>query len=267
MGEDSAIKAGQPIGIFDSGVGGISVLAQVRALLPAEDLLYYGDNAYAPYGTRTPEQVLERVRVVAQHLLSQGVKALIIACNTATSVAAATLRNELDVPVIGMEPALKVAAEHRHGGHILVMATPVTLALPKFALLMERYGEGAVPVPCPGLMQFAERGEMQSEALEAHLASLLGDWPRKPIDAVVLGCTHYVYLRQTIARFFPPETLLVDGNLGTARQMERLLAERGLLRGGDAPGTVQLDTSGNKDAVLPLMRRLLELGVQSAGMR
>ena len=252
-------KANRPIGIFDSGVGGISVLAQARALLPAEDFVYFGDNAYAPYGVRTPQQVLERVRWVAGHLLERGAKALVIACNTATSAAAAELRAELALPVIGMEPALKPASLCRHGGHVLVMATPMTLALPKFAALMERYGQGAVPLPCAGLMEFVERGELDGGALHERLARLFGDWPREPVDAVVLGCTHYIYLRRAIAKFFPAVPLL-DGNLGTARQLERLLAERGLLRAEDRQGTVAFETSGDEKSVIPLMRRLLLRG-------
>lgn len=261
--EKTRKEAACPIGIFDSGVGGISVLAQAIELLPAEDFRYFGDNGYAPYGIRPPEQILERVRFVADHLVRQGAKALVIACNTATSVAAAALRAELDIPVVGMEPALKPASLRRHGGHILVMATPVTLALPKFTALMERYGEGAVPLPCGGLMEFAERGEFESEALNAHLAAIFGEWVRRPVDAVVLGCTHYLYLRRAIAGFFSTDTELLDGNLGTVKQLARLLAERGLLRTGEGRGTVSLETSGERTAALQLMQHLLALGAQS----
>ncbi len=249
----------RPIGVFDSGVGGISVLREVRALLPQEDLIFYGDNAYAPYGTRPPEQVLDRAWAVAHALIDQGAKALLIACNTATSVAAVALRAELTMPVIGMEPALKPASLQRHGGSVLVMATPVTLGLPKFAQLMARYGEGAVPVPCPGLMEFAERGELSSDALDALLARLLGDWAHRPVDAVVLGCTHYVFLQEAIAKHFSPDTPLIDGNLGTARHLVHLLSQQGLLREDGHTGTITLETSGDLETVLPVMKRLLEL--------
>ncbi len=250
----------RPIGLFDSGVGGVSVAREVRALLPAEDLLYYGDNGFAPYGTRPPEEVLARVRYVAAHLIGRGAKALVIACNTATSVAAATLRAELALPVVGMEPALKPAQGQRQEGAILVMATPVTLALPKFAALMARYGEGAVPLPCGGLMEFVERGECSGAALDALLAAIFGEWVHRPVDAVVLGCTHYLYLREAVARFFPDAALL-DGNLGTARQLERLLGERNLLRADAHEGTLTLETSGDAATVLPLMRRLFEMEI------
>ena len=131
----------RPVGIFDSGVGGISVLRELRAQLPQENVIYYGDTAYAPYGTKPPEVVMARVRQVMAELLDRDVKAVVIACNTATSVAAATLRAEMTLPIIGMEPALKPAHQLRHGGRILVMATPLTLRLPKFEALMARYGE------------------------------------------------------------------------------------------------------------------------------
>lgn len=141
-----------PVGVFDSGVGGLSTLGALIRELPAEDFIFYGDTANAPYGVKTPEQVLACVSTVTDRLLAQGVKALVIACNTATSVAAADLRSRLVLPIIGIEPALKPAHEIRRGGQILVLATPVTLALPKFRNLMSLYGEGAVRVPCPGLM-------------------------------------------------------------------------------------------------------------------
>ncbi len=249
----------RPIGVFDSGVGGISVLREVRALLPREDLIFYGDNGYAPYGTRPPEQVLERSWTVARMLLDRGAKALLIACNTATSVAAEALRAELALPVIGMEPALKQAAMQRHGGAVLVMATPVTLGLPKFARLMERFGEGAVPIPCPGLMEFAERGELSGDALDALLQGLLGEWSHRPVDAVVLGCTHYVFLREAIAKHFPPGTPLTDGNQGTARHLANLLSQHDLLRNDDHAGVITLETSGDAGKVLPVMRTLLDL--------
>ncbi len=258
------MDAHRPIGIFDSGVGGISVAAQIRALLPAEDLLYYGDNAYAPYGTRTPDEVLTRSRAVADHLIAQGAKALVIACNTATSVAAAALRETLTLPVIGMEPALKPASEQRQGGTVLVLATPMTLALPKFAALMARYGDGAVPIPCPGLMEFAERGECDGPTLAAHLQHLLGDWPRRTVDAVVLGCTHYIFLRRAIAACFVPGTPLIDGNLGTARQVERLLGAHGLLQKASRVGQETLETSGDPALVLPTMHRLWVLAAQNS---
>ncbi len=248
-----------PVGMFDSGVGGISVLRTARVLLPGEDFLYYGDTGHAPYGTKPPEEVKGYVLRVAEHLMSKGAKAILIACNTATSVAVETLRATVKIPVIGMEPALKPAALLRHGGRILVMATPVTLRLPKFQRLMEQYGEGAVPVPCPGLMEFVERGELNEEGLRNHLKGLLSPFNDASVDAVVLGCTHYIFLRQMIKSLFPPKTAVLDGNVGTVRQLKRRLSEEGLLSPRDVGGQVVLETSGNPEVMLPRMKMLLNL--------
>ena len=224
----------RPVGIFDSGVGGISVLRCARKMLPNEQFIYYGDTAHAPYGTKPPDEVLGYVRRVMDELLAREAKAIVIACNTATSVAAAQLRGELQLPIIGMEPALKPASQLRHGGRVLVLATPVTLSLPKFEQLMAQYGEGAVRVPCPGLMECVEEGSLEGEKVESLLKELLAPYQELPVKAVVLGCTHYPFLKKTIARFFPPHVHLVDGNLGTARQLARRLEEEGLR--SDGPG-------------------------------
>lgn len=252
------MNAQRPIGIFDSGMGGISVLREARALLPMEDFMYYGDNGNAPYGTKTEAEIRSLSCAVAERLMARGIKALVVACNTATSAAAQTLRETLPIPVIAMEPALKPAAEARHGGAILVMATPMTLKLPKFQALMARYGEGAVPVPCPGLMEFVERLELSGPALEDWLRNLLGGYREKQVDAVVLGCTHYVFIKEVVASLFPNGTQIIDGNLGTARQLRRVLKEGGLLRDA-GEGQIELTTSGEAEAVLPRMRHLLNL--------
>ncbi len=249
----------QPVGVFDSGMGGVSVLREIRAQLPQEDVLYFGDTAHAPYGTKPPAEVMDRVRQVMALLMDRGVKAVVIACNTATSVAAATLRAELTLPIIGMEPALKPASQLRHGGRVLVMATPLTLRLPKFQALMARYGEGAQPLPCPGLMELVEEGELDGPEVEDYLARLLEPYLNASLDAVVLGCTHYVFLRPALRRMLPPETALLDGNAGTVRQLHRVLEQRGLLRATQCPGRVELYTSGDPDTVLPQMQRLLDL--------
>lgn len=247
-----------PIGIFDSGMGGLSVLRTARKLLPCEDFLYYGDTAYAPYGTKTPQFVLERSRRVASCLIHEGVKAIVIACNTATGVAAQTLREELTLPIIAMEPALKPASLLRHGGHVLVMATPVTLSQAKFALLMERYGEGAIPLPCPGLMDFVERLEMDGERLHAYFDELFAPYREMQIDAVVLGCTHYSFLREAIGTHFLPGTPILDGNEGTVRQLARRLDAIDALR-AEGEGQVRLRTSSDDAAVIDKMKQLLAM--------
>ena len=249
----------RPVGIFDSGVGGISVLRELRAQLPQENVIYYGDTAYAPYGTKPPEAVMARVRQVMAELLNRDVKAVVIACNTATSVAAATLRAEMTLPIIGMEPALKPAHQLRHGGRILVMATPLTLRLPKFEALMARYGEGASPLPCPGLMELVEEGKLDGPEIEDYLHHLFAPYRDTPVDAVVLGCTHYVFLHPILRRLLPAETAILDGNAGAIRQLRRVLAERNALRPEGASGRVELHTSGDEALVLPRMKQLLYL--------
>ena len=249
----------RPVGIFDSGVGGISVLRELRAQLPQENVIYYGDTAYAPYGTKPPEAVMARVRQVMAELLNRDVKAVVIACNTATSVAAATLRAEMTLPIIGMEPALKPAHQLRHGGRILVMATPLTLRLPKFEALMARYGEGASPLPCPGLMELVEEGKLDGPEIEDYLHHLFAPYRDTPVDAVVLGCTHYVFLHPILRRLLPAETAILDGNAGAIRQLRRVLVERNALRPEGASGRVELHTSGDEALVLPRMKQLLYL--------
>ena len=245
-----------PIGVFDSGVGGIGTLAALRRELPEEHFLFYGDTANAPYGTKSREEVMGCVSRIMDHLLAQDVKAVVIACNTATAVAAAELRARYALPIIGIEPALKPAHELRRGGSILVLATPMTLKLEKFRALYERYGEGAIPLPCPGLMELVER-EADDEA-RCYLLELFSPYDLSRVDAVVLGCTHYVFLRPILKEILPDAVSVLDGNVGTARQLRRVLTQRDLLSGG--PGSVTLETSGDPAKVLPVMQRLLERG-------
>lgn len=188
-----------PVGVFDSGVGGIGTLSALRRELPQEDFLYFGDTLHAPYGTKPREEVMACVTRVMTHLLSNHVKAVVIACNTATAVAAKELRETYDLPILGMEPALKPAHALRHGGSILVLATPMTLRLEKFQQLYARYGEGAIPLPCPGLMELVE--QEANEQARRYLLELLHPYDLRTVDAVVLGCTHYVFLRPCCGRF------------------------------------------------------------------
>ena len=244
-----------PIGVFDSGVGGIGTLSALQKELPSEDFLYFGDTAHAPYGTKPREEVMACVGQVMAHLLSQDVKAVVIACNTATAVAAKALREQYTLPILGMEPALKPAHAIRHGGDILVLATPMTLRLEKFQQLYARYGEGAIPLPCPGLMELVEQ-EADAQA-ERYLTELFSPYDLEHVDAVVLGCTHYVFLRPILRAMLPPHVQVLDGNEGTARQLRRVLTEGGLLTDSSGIGRVTLETSGNPSTVLPVMRQLL----------
>lgn len=244
----------RPIGIFDSGVGGVSVLRALTDVLANERFIYYGDTKNAPYGDRSEREIRALVRNVADHMIAQGIKALVIACNTATSAAAADLRSTLAIPVIGMEPALKPASLTHEGGKILVMATAATLKQEKFHRLMERYGQDAIMLPCPGLMLFVEKGDLGSAQLSDYLDEKFAPYRGEPIDAVVLGCTHYVFLREIIAQKLP-KAQLFDGNIGTARRLESVLRAADLLSNG--PGGVTFDAS-NPDSV-EIMRQLFRL--------
>lgn len=246
-----------PIGIFDSGVGGISVLKEAVRLMPREHFIFFGDTKNAPYGTKTKEDVLRLSRGIVEMLLNQGCKAIVIACNTATSAAAAFLRAEYAaLPIIGMEPALKPASLIRQDGIVLSLATPGTIAGEKYAHLYALYGKGVVSLPCPGLMEFAERGELEGPCLHAYLRELFAPYKGQNVEAVVLGCTHYVFLKNAIQAFFPGVPL-IDGNEGTVRQLIRRLDALGLLAPDSAEGRVDLLSSGGDDAIRQ-MRALLE---------
>lgn len=247
------------IGIFDSGVGGVSVLRDIMRRLPREQFIYYGDNLNAPYGTKSEETIRTLATNVADVLVASGVKALVVACNTATSAAVATLRERLDIPVIGMEPALKPASLLWKGGRILVLATPATLRQHKFQLLNEKYGEHALIRPCAGLMEFVEAGELGGSGVRAYLQDLLSEYEGVQLDAVVLGCTHYVFLKRTLSSLLPGVPL-VDGNDGTARRLNDLLERDDMLH-QEGEGGVRFMTSGDERVFIPRMEMLFNIPI------
>lgn len=245
-----------PVGVFDSGAGGISVLRCLRRVLPEEYFIYYGDQAHAPYGTRSKEEVLALAGNVMHVLTGRGVKAVVIACNTATAAAARELRARYSFPIIGMEPAVKPASLLKKGGLVLCMATPGTLESEKFKSLTDRFGQ-VTPLPCPGLMELVEEGKTGKPETDRYLDALFAPFAGKQVDAVVLGCTHYVFLKSQVIRRFPAGTPVLDGNEGTARQLRRRLEEEELLSPAGSAGGAELLSSGGEESLL-LMRRLLE---------
>ena len=247
----------RPIGIFDSGVGGISVLKEAVKVLPEEDFIFIGDNRNAPYGIKSTEEIISCVDNVVETLLKQDIKALVIACNTATAAAAKELRARLSIPVIGMEPALKPAHLIRKEGQILVLATPATLRMEKFAGLMERYGEGAVPVEGRGIVECVECGHIDDNEIENVLRKLLDEHLKKKTDAIVLGCTHYVFVKNALS-LVAPEVPLIDGNLGTVQQLGRVLEGNGL-RKTSGSGSYTLHTTGEEKIYIQLMEKLMNL--------
>jgi glutamate racemase len=244
------LQCNQPIGLFDSGAGGLTVLAAAVRLLPRESFLYYGDTAHAPYGGRSAAQVRELSLAAGNMLYRRGCKALVVACNTATSAAVASLREELPIPVIGMEPAVKPALQR--GGRVLVMATPLTLREEKFKRLCRQCGadaENVTVLPCPGLVEMVERGHTGGPEVEKVLRELFAAVELEGVSAVVLGCTHYLYLRGALAGLLPEGAEFVDGNGGTVRQLQRVLEQQGLLCDQEAVGTVELLSSGGPEAI------------------
>ena len=231
------------IAVFDSGVGGISVLRHLRQALPQERFLYFGDSANAPYGTRPSWQIRDLTMAAAKMLMDRGCKALVVACNTATAAAIEDLRKAYpDRIIIGIEPALKIASDRFPGGTVGVMATPATLREEKFARLLSRFADHCrvVKLPAAGLVELVEAGKGNGAEAEALLRPLLAPYCGK-LDAVVLGCTHYPFAGEAISRLLGQDTVLLDGGAGTARETRRRLEAAGLLH--DGPGEVLIENS------------------------
>ena len=255
-GEKMHAKSGY-IGVFDSGLGGISVLKELLRLMPQERYLYFGDSANAPYGNRTTEQVRELTLAAAEMLLEKGCKALVIACNTATAAAIEALRCAYpDTVIVGIEPALKVAADNYPEGNIGVMATDVTLREEKFHQQLERFpGLQVSAIRVPGLVELVEKGLHNTQQAEKLLTPVLSPY-RGKLDAVVLGCTHYPFAKKAIGRLLGADTPLLDGGAGTARETLRRLTNADLLYEG--PGEIQMENSNPDPALIARAMALLE---------
>ena len=251
------------IGVFDSGVGGISVLKECVTLLPHEDFLFYGDSAHNPYGDKTPEEVLSLSMAAMEEMIRGGVKALVIACNTATSIAGKELRARYETerfPVIGIEPAVKPAALDDSGSRILVMATANTLSQDKYYHLIEHWGadQTIIPLPCVGLAQRIEQGDLDGEDLMELLGRLLSPYVGK-VDSIVLGCTHYPFIIKEIREYLGDRNIvLIDGSKGTSSQLKRKLEENGLMRDEKHRGAVTILNSSEDHKMIELSERLLQ---------
>lgn len=248
-----------PVGVFDSGLGGLSVLRAIRARLPAEDLLYAADTARVPYGSRSAEEIRERALVLAEFLVGRGAKALVVACNTATAVAVTALRERFPLPVVAMEPAIKPAVASTRTGVVGVLATEGTLSSARFAALLEQYA-GSVRVvtqPCPGLVAAVEAGETDGARIRGLLQEYLQPLETAGADTVILGCTHYPFLVPALRSMLGPEVVLVETGAAVARQLERRLVEHDLLRDphGHAGGE-RFWTTGDAALGGPVLARL-----------
>lgn len=253
------INKSNSIGVFDSGVGGVGVLKEAVSILPHENFIYYGDSLNAPYGEKTPEQVFELSHNVVKHLLEREVKAVLIACNTATSASVSTLRNMYpEIPFIGMEPAIKMAVSEDKMNRVLVMATPMTLRLDKYKSLHSKLETKAdfLSVECPGLAKRIESMNFEADDLKQMLNEFLSPYKGK-VDNVVLGCTHYPFVKKQISEILGDVPLL-DGGKGTALQLKRVLESSGLLNDSDAPGTITFESSNDTPEEYDIYRRLYD---------
>ncbi len=251
-----------PIGIFDSGMGGVSLLRNAIRMLPNENYIFYGDNANAPYGDRSEDDILRLTSNAADFLLEQGVKALVLACNTATSASISVLRKKLDVPVVSIEPAIKPACLEPGDGKVLMLATVATTKLARYNALKLRMPDPdrVISVGCSGIVDRIERGIVGDDEFDDILADCLAQYEGMKFDSIVLGCTHFLFISGAIERYakkhFSGACKLRDGNEATVRQLGRVIEQCGLINCCGSAQT-RFFTSGNHDALYPLFLRLL----------
>lgn len=241
-----------PIGFFDSGVGGLSVMKKAMEDMPEENFIYLGDSANAPYGIKENEEIKRLTLNGIEFLIDKGAKAIVVACNTATSVAIEELRNKYkDIPIIGIEPALKPAVELNKEGKIIIMATITTLKEKKFKALMERYAVGSeiIPLPCPGLVEYIENGVLEGRELDEFLRYKLSEHLNDKISAIVLGCTHYPFVRKAINNIVGENVKIIDGSKGTSRELKRKLLELELVNTLNFNRHIEIFNSLGKDKV------------------
>ena len=252
MASDSAI------GVFDSGVGGLSVLREIRRELPFENLLYVADSGYAPYGDRPAAFVQQRARSVVEFLIGQGATSIVVACNTATAVAVDSLRSTFTLPIVAIEPAVKPAAATTRSGVVGVLATTNTLTSAKFATLVEQYAGGASVLThaAPGLVEQVESGDLTSERTRALIERYVDPLLEEGADTLVLGCTHFPFLTPLIQEIAGPNVAVIDPATAVARELRRRLTSAGLLSASTTPGSEQFWTSGPIDTIKPLVSRL-----------
>jgi glutamate racemase len=247
-----------PVGVFDSGVGGLSVLGEIHRLLPSESMLYVADCGHIPYGEKTADFIRERCVIMAEFFRAQGAKALVLACNTATVAGVADLRERYpDWPIVGMEPAVKPAAAATRSGVVGVLATTGTLQSAKFAALLDRFAADVqvITQPCPGLVELIETGDLTSPTIRHLLHSYVEPLLAAGCDTIILGCTHYPFLKPLLREMVPASITLIDTGGAVARQLQRLLTQDELLASGRARPT-EFWTSGDPENfrnILPVL--------------
>ncbi|MBK8814728.1 MAG: glutamate racemase [Methylococcaceae bacterium] len=236
-----------PIGVFDSGVGGLSVLREIHQLLPNEDLIYVADSAHAPYGDKPKEFILERSTAIVEFFLSHGVKAIVVACNTATAAAVKELRSLYHLPMVAMEPAVKPASEQSQTGVIGVLATSRTINSNNFRILFARFAEqvNIIPQACPGLVDQVEIGELGGPETRELVAQYVEPLLKQNADVLVLGCTHYPFLKPVIQEIAGANVKVIDSGAAIARRLHSLLNHHGLLSDAGRLGSVRFYTSAD----------------------
>jgi len=249
-----------PIGVFDSGVGGLSVLSQIRRRLPAEDLIYLADQAHVPYGPRQLEEVRRFSAVISRYLLEQGAKLIVVACNAASAAALHDLRSSFpQAPFVGMEPAVKPAAEFTRSGVVGVLATPATFQGALYASVVERFAQGVrlIQATCPGLVGQIEVGNLLGAETRRILEEALLPMLAEGIDTIVLGCTHYPFVIPLIQEIAGPQVRVVDPAPAVARQVGRVLESRALLNPGNSSGGLRCLTTGDPARLQALLAQLI----------
>jgi glutamate racemase len=265
-----------PIGVFDSGIGGLSVLRHIREHLPQEDLLYVADSGYAPYGGKPEAEIAARALAIAEFLLARGAKALVVACNTATAAAINALRERYPtLPVVGVEPGLKPAAAITHSKTVGVLATDRTLASARFLQLQEQISAASgvrfLLQPCSGLADQVDKGELQSRETAILVWRYVTPLLEQGADTLVLGCTHYPFLLPLIeqaaaAPAAVAQVTIIDTGEAVARQLARVLAQQGLQRVDGAQGSIEAFASGSTSTLTNAFSGLLGLRLQVAGI-
>jgi glutamate racemase len=258
------VAARSPIGVFDSGVGGLSVLREIRRELPYEDLLYVADSAHAPYGDKSTRFIEDRTVAIVEFLLSRNAKAIVVACNTATGVAIEMLRAKFSVPIVAMEPAVKPAVAHTRSGVIGVLATSRTITSDNFARLHKRFGADVkiLMQSCPGLVEQVELGDLSGDETRTLIARYVAPLLEQEADTIVLGCTHYPFLAPLIREIAGPTVAVIDPSAAIARELRRRLSSANLLSVVNRAGTEQFWTSAATNLAQPIIAQLWQADVK-----
>ncbi|WP_256760568.1 glutamate racemase [Cohnella sp. WQ 127256] len=254
------------IGFFDSGIGGLTVLEESLRRLPAQDYLYMADTLHVPYGTKPQEDVKSYILETVEMMMAEGLEALVVACNTATSIAVSELRERYALPIVGMEPAVKPAVEMNRatGKRVLVFATPLTLQMPKYYALVSRVDDGGIvdSLPLPELVHYCEDLQFDERIMSDYFRDKLSGYNLNEYGIVVLGCTHYPFYTNILRQILPSHIQIVNGNAGTIRRLSALLSRYGVA-GGRGSGKVKFMCSSGDPAYIDKMRKALDFLYES----